>query len=76
VQLDPGWTLESANVFNLTPPSAPGLCPSGTTAVFRVYNNGAAQNDSNHRYTIDAAIYTQMLALGWKGEGVVFCTPV
>ncbi|MBK8742793.1 MAG: hypothetical protein IPM02_26425 [Betaproteobacteria bacterium] len=42
-------------------------------AVKRAYNNRFAVNDSNHRYTINDAVYGQMLASGWTGEGTVFC---
>ncbi len=32
-------------------------------------------NDSNHRYATDPAIYQQMIAQGWIGEGVALCLP-
>ncbi|QJR15935.1 hypothetical protein [Usitatibacter palustris] len=38
-----------------------------------LYNNRAAQNDSNHRYTSSQAIYQSMLAQGWIGYGVQLC---
>ena len=65
--------FESPQVFNMIPVSAPGSCPSGTRPVFRAYNARAAQNDSNHRYSASGAVYQQMVALGWRGEGIVFC---
>jgi hypothetical protein len=40
------------------------------------YNNGFAfGKDSNHRCMTDFGLYTQMIALGWLGEGVVMCGP-
>ena len=74
VKLDIGWRFESYD-FNGWP-TAGGACPDGTQAVKRVYNNGFAQNNSNHRYTTSDAIYNQMLGLGWSGEGTVFCAPL
>jgi serine protease len=50
-------------------------CAESETPVFRAYNNRWPQNDSNHRYTADTGVYAQMTALGWAGEGVVFCAP-
>lgn len=43
--------------------------------MLRVYNNRFAFNDSNHRYMTSQSLYTQMLGLGWSGEGTVFCAP-
>jgi streptogramin lyase len=77
VQMDLGWTYEPGNRFWLVKPlTGPTRCSAGTIAVYRAYNNGFAQNDSNHRYATDVAIYNQMLAMGWSGEGIVMCAPV
>jgi CSLREA domain-containing protein len=73
VRLDPGWHFESYD-FGATPPIA-GTCANGTVPVYRAYNNGFAQNDSNHRYSTNIAIYNGQISLGWSGEGVVFCAP-
>ena len=73
VKRDPGWTYEGT-AFYIFPPTN-GQCATGTQAVFRAYNQRFAQNDSNHRYTTDAAVYVQMQAQGWAGEGVKFCGP-
>ncbi len=55
---------------------ANGSCPaSAPVPIYRVYNNRAAQNDSNHRYATDTTVYQQMIGQGWKGEGVVMCAP-
>ena len=44
--------------------------------LYRAYNNRFAQNDSNHRYATDVAVYNSMVTMGWSGEGVVMCAPV
>jgi serine protease len=74
VKQDSGWRFESYD-FNGWP-LAGAVCPAGTVAVKRAYNNRFAQNDSNHRYTISEAIYNQMIGLGWTAEGIVFCAPL
>lgn len=68
---DPGWTYEGL-AFYVFLPSGPN-CPSGTQAVYRNYNQRWQQQDSNHRYTTDQAVYNQMITAGWSGEGAVFC---
>src|SRR5262249_2391157 len=70
--LDPDWTCESYAFSVIAAPTA-GPCPAGTIPVHRLYNNRYMYNDSNHRYVTSAAIYQQMIEVGWKGEGVVFC---
>ena len=73
VKNDPGWVYEAPNKYFTIQPVA-GQCPAGTLPIYRAYNNRFAQNDSNHRYAVSSAIYNQMIAQGWKGEGVVMCT--
>ena len=73
VKRDGGWVYEEANRFFAIPPSATG-CPAGTKPIYRAYNRGFAQNNSNHRYLTNAALYQQMIASGWLGEGIVMCT--
>jgi len=70
---DPGWKYESTP-FRVWA-AAGGRCPAKSLPVFRLYNGRAAQNDSNHRYTSRSAIVDQMVASGWKNEGVTFCIP-
>jgi serine protease len=74
VKLDPGWRFESYDFSGW--PSSAQTCPQGTTPVYRAYNNRFAQNDSNHRYATDGAIYNATVAQGWSGEGIVFCAPL
>jgi streptogramin lyase len=74
VKLDAGWTYEFAGKFWMMKPGAIG-CDAWTQPVYRAYNNRFAVNDSNHRYMTSPALYAQMLASGWMGEGVVMCAP-
>ena len=70
----PRWNFEEYSFAIDVPVNR--QCPaSAPISVYRAYNNRAAQNDSNHRYTTDIGVYQQMLARGWSGEGVVMCAP-
>ena len=71
VKDDVGWIYEGI-VFYVVPTSL-GSCPAPLVAVHRLYNGRFAENDSNHRYTIDPAIVAQMANAGWSPEGIVFC---
>lgn len=73
VRQDPGWRFEGIAFYSIAP--AGGGCPVGMQRVNRVYNNRFAQNDSNHRYTTDPAIYQSMQEQGWSAEGIVLCAP-
>jgi YVTN family beta-propeller protein len=73
------WQLESTAVYYLALTDANGNCPSNTSPLYRVYNNGMG-GAPNHRYTADAAVRAQMLQAGWLAEGsgtdtVFACTP-
>ena len=74
--LDPGWQYEAAKfgAFGAYP-AVNGACPDGRHPVYRLYNNRAAQHDSNHRHVTRLDLYIQMQARGWIGEGVAFCVP-
>ena len=61
------WQYEG-DVFHVVIAAVDGTCPAGTTAVYRLYNNGQG-GAPNHRYTIDAAVRDQMVARGWVIEG-------
>jgi len=74
VKEDAGWKFESYD-FSGWKTQGDGQCAAGTIGVKRVYNNRFAVNDSNHRYATSDAIYNQMVAQGWSGEGTVFCAP-
>lgn len=76
VKTDRGWTYEGIVFFALKP--VVGLCPNydqntASQRVWRAYNQRFAQQDSNHRYTVDLTTYGQMQAAGWSAEGAVMC---
>jgi hypothetical protein len=69
------YSEESSNAFQVDlPDKTTGSCPTGTSPVYRLWNQRA---DSNHRYTTSATIKAQMLASGYQaegyGDGVVMC---
>jgi len=75
-QKNPSFTLESSDFMQMYLPVT-GVCPAGTTNVYRVFSNRA---DANHRYMTDKAVRSQMVAKGWLVEGdgpdaVVMCAP-
>lgn len=67
-----GWAYEGIAFWSMLPVN--GQCPAGTTPVYRVYNDRAAQNDSNHRFTADPMQYSAMTASG-SDEGAQLCSP-
>jgi hypothetical protein len=68
-----GWTYEGITFRALVPTQ--GSCYPGTTPVWRLYNDRFAQADSNHRFVTSTDTYRHMIANGWIGEGVTFCSP-
>jgi hypothetical protein len=68
---DPGWQYEG-DAFGAVSATL-GTCPVRTTPIYRLYNNRAAQGDSNHRFVSRLDLYAQMQARGWIGEGVAMC---
>lgn len=72
----PDFVLEESSFMHMFLPVA-GVCPAGTVEVYRVFSNRA---DANHRYMIEAALRTAMVALNWLAEGdgpnlVALCAP-
>ncbi len=72
---NPTFILEDPQFMHLFLPVA-GVCPAGTTPIYRVFSN---RPDANHRYMTDRAIRDQMVARGWLAEGdgadlVVMCS--
>jgi lysyl endopeptidase len=68
----PRWNYEGI-AFSSFLPNA-GVCPkSAPYPVYRLYNNRAAQIDSNHRFTTLTSLAYKQAALGWSLEGVVMC---
>lgn len=74
VKLDPGWTYEGIGFYAVALNA--GSCPAGDQPVYRSYNNRAAQNDSNHRFTTDLLTQRQMRLQSWADEGAVMCVPL
>jgi hypothetical protein len=72
------WGYEGL-VFALQLPDGAGNCPTGTAALFRLYNNGQGAAP-NHRYTVSEEQRAAQAAHGWIGEGtgappVFACVP-
>lgn len=67
VKTEPGWQYE-AIAFYIALADANGVCPAGTIALFRAYDNGMG-GAPNHRYTTSLTILNQMIAAGWVFEG-------
>ncbi|KAB2839506.1 MAG: hypothetical protein F9K47_15770 [Burkholderiales bacterium] len=69
------WKFESYD-FLTTPVPSEGVCPSGTSPVYRAYNDGFARGiDSNHRIVGSAAAVEEVVRRGWRNEGVAMCAP-
>lgn len=71
VRNDPGWTFESVPFSTWAPIN--GRCPAQSIAMTRLFNQRAAQNDSNHRYVSKGSLVAEMTAKGWASEGIAFC---
>lgn len=67
------WQYEGIAFRALVPMS--NACPTGTKPVWRLYNNRHQERDSNHRFVASSETYRAMIASGWLGEGVAFCSP-
>jgi hypothetical protein len=69
------WNFEEVAFAVMTPSG--DSCPSDAPIpVYRAYNNGFERGrDSNHRLIADKALYQEMIAKGWTGEGVAMCAP-
>ena len=69
------WNYEELS-FAIKPAQNGGCPADAPVRIYRAYNNGFVRGiDSNHRYLVDFNLYTQMIAQGWLGEGVVMCGP-
>jgi hypothetical protein len=66
-----GWSYEGIGFWALVP--IDGQCPASSQPVFRAYNNRAAQDDSNHRFTLEGRMH-QSMAAPWVDEGVQLCS--
>jgi hypothetical protein len=69
VQANPAWHWQYEGIaFYLQVPDGNGNCPSGTTILYRLYNNGMG-GVLVHRFTTSVVTFDQMLAEGWVFEG-------
>jgi hypothetical protein len=73
VKSGPGWFYEGIGFYIRPTPLNPRRCPDGYLSVNRAYNNRAAQNDSNHRFTTSDSIIREMGERGWIVEGTMMC---
>ena len=74
---DPGWIYEGVVFYVYAYNARAGGCAYWQRTVDRFYNGRAAENDSNHRYTMNAT-FTQVeltRAAGFVHEGIAFCSP-
>jgi hypothetical protein len=72
----PRWNFESI-AFSTGIPFPGGACAPGTIPVYRAYNDGPAHGkESNHRFSTSSAAIDDVVARGWKSEGVVMCAPL
>ena len=68
------WNFESLDFVST--PATNQTCPTGTTPVYRAYNNGFSRGvDSNHRITSSLTAIGEVVTRGWSNEGVVMCAP-
>jgi Repeat of unknown function (DUF5648) len=75
---NPAWSYEGI-AFYVQLANASGICPPGTIALYRLYNNGMG-GAPNHRYTTSISVLLEMIAAGWIFEGngitkVFACVP-
>ena len=69
-RLDWGWGYENDAFYAVKPTG--GTCPSGTSPIYRAYNNGMG-GAPNHRYMATQAEVDTMVAQGWVSEGTALC---
>ncbi len=71
------WQFEGYVMYSPFPRN--GNCPSGTSNVYRLYNNGQGGAPA-HRYTTSSATRMKMIQQGWVPEGygivgIAMCSP-
>ena len=67
----PGFNWEGYD-FALKQP-ANGVCPTGTTTIYRSFRPAAGGKTANHRYTASAASYGAIANAGYNAEQATFC---
>lgn len=68
-----GWAYEGIAFQALTPNQA--SCPTDSAPVWRRFDDRAETGGSNHRFVASNDACRSMMAAGWIGEGVAFCSP-
>lgn len=68
---DTGWIYEKQD-FAIDMPQG-NVCRAPLVPIYRLYNNRWMFSDSNHRFVHDASARDDMLAKGWRDEGIAFC---
>ena len=68
----PGFVNEGTAWYALAPVA--GACASGTTSLYRTFNNGS-NGPANHRYFTDFSFYQSYASKGYALEGLSMCLP-
>ncbi|MEQ1595133.1 MAG: hypothetical protein ABL985_08530 [Casimicrobium sp.] len=68
----PGFNWEGYD-FAVSQPTG-GMCPAGTTAIYRSFRAATSGKTANHRYTSSVGTYTATAATGYVYEQVAFCS--
>ncbi|HNY46265.1 MAG TPA: hypothetical protein PKN64_04850 [Casimicrobium sp.] len=68
----PGFNWEGYD-FAVNQP-ADGVCPAGTSAIYRSFRGATSGKTANHRYTTSIGTYTASAATGYAYEQVAFCS--
>lgn len=70
-----GFNFEGYD-FAVALPDVAGTCPANAKLpVYRAFRKAANSKTANHRYSASLIEYNAMIARGWSGEGVAYCTP-
>jgi sugar lactone lactonase YvrE len=76
----PGLPFNEGIEAYATPPTIAGTsgsCPANTTPVYRAFRGASiAPDNPAHRYSADLAAYNTLVASGWSGEGVAYCSAI
>ena len=73
LKFNPAWIYEKIAYYIAVP--AGGLCPFGTSPIYRMYNAGQT-GAPNHRFSSDFPTYSDFTTnKGWDPEGIAFCSP-
>ena len=71
VQQMPGFNWEGYDFAVQRPVS--GVCPTGTTTIYRSFRPAAGGKTANHRYSVSSASYAAIARVGYNAEQPTFC---